>query len=249
MTVTSNLANLETNHFHNIKAQFDILFNRSEIAALGVSPTIAMYEKVTSYVSKYKMNIMLGIYLAAALYARRYIGYSSSNRNNRIQASTTKPGKSGCCSVPTCNSHLRSRRKHSSPKTAWTAAAQLYPNLEEAPRFVKHAKENAQLQVPTSTADPERLQGKQRLVYDAVHSHMQAEDPDPLRMIVSGMAGTGKSFLIHCLKALLLDRLRVMAPTGVAAFKVRGFTLHSLLHLPTCEEFNTLEGERPELQL
>ena len=128
--------------------------------------------------------------------------------------------------------------------TDWTAAAQLYPNIQEAPRFVTHAKENAQLQVATSTADPERLQGKQRLVYDAVCSHMQAEHPEPLRMVVSGTAGTGKSFLIHCLKALLLDRLRVMAPTGVAAFNVRGFTLHSLLHLPTRGEFRSLEGEQ-----
>ena len=128
--------------------------------------------------------------------------------------------------------------------TDWTAAAQLYPNLQEAPRFVTHAKENAQLQVPTSTADPERLQAKQRLVYNAVCSHIQAEDPEPLRMVVSGTAGTGKSFLIHCLKALLLDRLRVMAPTGVAAFNVGGFTLHSLLHLPTRGEFKALEGEQ-----
>ena len=59
--------------------------------------------------------------------------------------------------------------------TDWTAAAQLYPNLEEIPCFVTHAKENTQLQVPTSTADPERLQGKQRLVYDAVRSHIQAK--------------------------------------------------------------------------
>ena len=59
--------------------------------------------------------------------------------------------------------------------TDWTAAAQLYPNLQEAPRFVTHAKEKAQLQVVTSTADPERLQGKQQLVFDAVHSHMQAD--------------------------------------------------------------------------
>ena len=63
---------------------------------------------------------------------------------------------------------------------------------------MSHAKENAQLQVPTSTADPERLQGKQQLVYDAVRSHIQAEGPEPLRMVVSGTAGTGKSFLIHC---------------------------------------------------
>ena len=73
---------------------------------------------------------------------------------------------------------------------------------------------------------------------------MQAEDPEPLRMIVSGTAGTGKSFLIHCLKALLLDRLRVMAPTGVAAFNVGSVTLHSLLHLPTRGEFKALEGEQ-----
>ena len=33
-------------------------------------------------------------------------------------------------------------------------------------------------------------------------------------------AGTGKSFLIHCLKILLLVCLRVMAPTGVVAFNV-----------------------------
>ena len=78
-------------------------------------------------------------------------------------------------------------------------------------------------------------------MYDAVHSHIQAEDPEPLQMIVSGTAGTGKSFLIHCLKALL-DRLHVMAPTGVAsAFNV-GFTFHSLLHLPTHGEFKALEG-------
>ena len=73
---------------------------------------------------------------------------------------------------------------------------------------------------------------------------IQAEDPDYLRMIVSGTAGTDKSFPIHCLKALLLDRLHVMAPTGVAAFNVGGFTLHYLLHLPTREEFNALEGEQ-----
>ena len=122
--------------------------------------------------------------------------------------------------------------------------AQLYPNLEEAPHFITHAKENGNLQVPTLTADPECLQGKQRLVCNAVCCHMQTEDPEPLRMIVSGTAGTGKSFLIHCLKALVSDHLHVMAPRGVPAFNVEGFTLHSLLHLSTHGEFKVLEGEQ-----
>ena len=63
-------------------------------------------------------------------------------------------------------------------------------------------------------------------------------------MIISGTAGTGKSFLINCLKGLLQKVVRIAAPTGVAAFNVQGCTLHSLLHLPTKGEFKSLEGER-----
>ena len=47
-------------------------------------------------------------------------------------------------------------------------------------------------------------------------------------MVVSGTAGTGKSYLIQCLKFLLKKQLLVAAPTGVAAFNVDGYTLHSL---------------------
>lgn len=65
-------------------------------------------------------------------------------------------------------------------------------------------------------------------------------------MITSGTAstGTGKSFLINCLKGLLQTIVRIAAPTGVAAFNVQGYTLHSLLHLPTKGEFKNLEGEQ-----
>ena len=73
---------------------------------------------------------------------------------------------------------------------------------------------------------------------------MEAEAPPPLRMIVSGTAGTGKSYVIHCLRLLLGDRVRVAAPTGVAAFNIEGHTLHSLLSLPTKGEYKDLEGER-----
>ena len=40
-----------------------------------------------------------------------------------------------------------------------------------------------------------------------------------------------------------LVRVRVTAPTGVAAFNVHGCTLHSLLQLPTKGDFKDLQGE------
>ena len=61
----------------------------------------------------------------------------------------------------------------------------------------------------------------------------------PLRMFVSGVGGTGKSFLIETIKALVnsiwsLDGLlcAVAAPTGLAAFNVGGVTIHRLFQLP-----------------
>ena len=95
------------------------------------------------------------------------------------------------------------------------------------------------------------LHGKQLQVYTIVQQHQSAINPSPsainpspLRMIVSSTAGTGKSYLIHCLRLLLQRQLMVAAPTGVAAFNIDGHTLHSLLSLPTRGEFKDLEGER-----
>ncbi len=72
---------------------------------------------------------------------------------------------------------------------------------------------------------------------------MDAESPPPLRMIVSGTAGTGKSYLIHCLRLLLQDRVCVAAPTVVALFNIEGHTLDALLRLPTKGEYKDLQGE------
>ena len=126
----------------------------------------------------------------------------------------------------------------------WTVSSQEYPNVEEAPSFLSQHRQAADQYVFTTTADPLKLQGKQLQVYNTVHQHLVAINPPPLRMIVSGTAGTGKSYLIHCLRLLLQHQLRVAAPTGVAAFNVEGHTLHSLLSLPIRGEFKDLEGER-----
>ncbi len=126
----------------------------------------------------------------------------------------------------------------------WTAAAQSYPNLEEAPTFVTRHRQQTAPHVFTTSASPDNLQGTQLEVYTAVRDHFTSNSPTPLRLIVTGTAGTGKSYLIQCLRLLLSDTLKVAAPTGVASFIIDGSTLHSLLHLPTRGEFKELEGNR-----
>ena len=130
--------------------------------------------------------------------------------------------------------------------TDWSVAVLNYPNLEEVPSFIRRSREanTSQSRSSTFTIDPQLLQGKKRLVYDTTCQHLQSGDAGPLRMIVSGTAGTGKSYLIHCLRSLLQDKVRVVAPTGVAAFNVEGVTLHCFLHLPTRGDFKNLEGEK-----
>ena len=127
----------------------------------------------------------------------------------------------------------------------WTEAARAYPNIEEAATFVARQKVAALPRPFTTTADPQHLKGKQRQAYDIVQLHHSTyADTHPLHMIISGTAGTGKSYLICCLRLLLQDCVRIVAPTGVAAFNVNGTTLHSLLDLPTRGEFKNLQSDR-----
>lgn len=104
------------------------------------------------------------------------------------------------------------------------------------------AKKHTPTQDSMNLPNPEFLQGSQRKVYLAVQRQLTQLDLDPLRMIVSGTAGTGKSLLIGCLKRLLGRKVMVLAPTGVAAFNVNGCTLHSALSLPTKGEIKILKG-------
>ncbi|XP_059078046.1 ATP-dependent DNA helicase PIF1-like [Cryptomeria japonica] len=61
-------------------------------------------------------------------------------------------------------------------------------------------------------------------------------------MIVQGTTGTGKSFIIHCIRqnlnvstAIQENPLLVLAPTGVAAYNIQGTTLHAGLRIPIKE--------------
>ena len=93
------------------------------------------------------------------------------------------------------------------------------------------------------------LNGDQRRIFDNVKAHLLHQqcheanecscDLKPLRMFISGVGGTGKSFLIETIRALVasiwsLDGLMcaIAAPTGLAAFNVGGITIHRLFQLP-----------------
>ena len=127
----------------------------------------------------------------------------------------------------------------------WLLAGMAYPNLQELSSFISRQHLEYVTQPAATTADPERLQGKQLVAYNIACDHFKMQDrATPLRLIISGTAGTGKSYLIRCLKLLLAGQLCVTAPTGVAAFNVDGYTLHSLLVLPVKGDFKQLEGNR-----
>ena len=93
------------------------------------------------------------------------------------------------------------------------------------------------------------LNDDQRRIFDNIKAHLFHQIKhesgqcyctlQPLRMFVSGVGGTGKSFLIHAVKCLK-DSLwptdyiscAIAAPTGLAAFNVGGVTVHRLFQLP-----------------
>lgn len=69
-------------------------------------------------------------------------------------------------------------------------------------------------------------------------------------VLVTGPAGTGKSFFLKFLKTKLGDQLRVVATTGVAAINVGGATLHSWAGIGlgegTVEELAGMISENPK---
>ena len=93
-------------------------------------------------------------------------------------------------------------------------------------------------------------QVKSHLEHQALHESGTCKCTDfrPMHMFVSGVGGTGKSFLIKTIHALVSQMWEcqaqspmcvVTAPTGLAAFNVGGVTIHRLLQLPIEHEGKT----------
>jgi len=77
-----------------------------------------------------------------------------------------------------------------------------------------------------------KLNVEQRKVFDMIMRHYQSDHSDQLLILVTGKAGSAKSFLIDRIRTTLGDKCQVSAMFGIAAFNIRGKTLHYLLKLP-----------------
>jgi ATP-dependent DNA helicase PIF1 len=108
--------------------------------------------------------------------------------------------------------------------------------------------------------DSHTLNEKQMTILKQIESHYNAlianpSQVEPLRLIIMGTAGTGKSHLIKTVRNRLQEMAKVysintqspvlvLAPTGVAAFNIRGVTIHSALSIPIGSNNFDIDGER-----
>ena len=101
-----------------------------------------------------------------------------------------------------------------------------------------------------------KLNFKQQEIFLHINRWIRTKS-EPIRIFLSGAAGTGKSVVIRALYQSLhrylitnsvddLDHIRVLrcAPTGAAAFNVEGLTLHHAFGIPVQEKFRPLNAEK-----
>src|SRR5205814_952585 len=98
--------------------------------------------------------------------------------------------------------------------------------------------------------DYHTLNDKQKIIFKRIESHYNEfvanqNHVEPLRIMIIGTAGTGKSYLINAIRLRLQEMAMnngtetstspviVLAPTGVVAFNILGATIHStqLIHI------------------
>ena len=74
----------------------------------------------------------------------------------------------------------------------------------------------------------------QNIAYNIIRSHSEdiTRDKESLCLILIGEAGTGKSYLIDAIHALLNNTCAITETTGKDAYNIEGVTIHSLLKLP-----------------
>ena len=133
---------------------------------------------------------------------------------------------------------LNASSDHASDSSAndWQKDRENYTQeqLHEMPQWIKDRRDSYNFEQHLFDVDINCLNHMQQLAYDLVMSHSHDDDTtkDSLCLMLIGVAGTGKSYLINTLCNSLQNRCAVTATTGKAAFNIHGVTIHSLLKLP-----------------
>ncbi len=144
----------------------------------------------------------------------------------------------------------------------WTQVTEHYPD-DLGTSFVTHLdsmlqREDHDLDLPD--VNIACLKDEQLLAYNVVMKalqdyHEKKDTFKPLRLIVAGTAGSGKSFLIKCLLKTIRSlfksnkSVQVVCPTGSSANLINGVTLHSFFKIPMSsksKEMSPPEGSSGE---
>ncbi len=108
----------------------------------------------------------------------------------------------------------------------------------------------AQIKSYNETAPPDQdsfdissLNDQQRTVFHHIIDRIESPiENEPLRLILNGPGGTGKSFIIKALRRHFDNNVLVASFTGAAARLVDGMTIHNLFHIPV-NEFKPLDAK------
>ena len=117
----------------------------------------------------------------------------------------------------------------------WQQQNQTYTEeqIGNIPTWIEQQKESFIIpKASTREIDINTFNEAQEVSYKIVFDHFMQEDDIPLLLIMTGLAGSGKSYVIDAMKNLLKEKCKVCAYFGIAAFNVKGQTLHSVFQLP-----------------
>ena len=107
--------------------------------------------------------------------------------------------------------------------------------IREMSSWIKTKKDRltANVVMQEENVDVSTFSDMQKRGYDIIKAHSEQPCPkDPLFLIIIGVGGTGKSYLISAIRNLLQHSCAVTATTGKASYGIHGCTIHSLLKLP-----------------
>ena len=107
------------------------------------------------------------------------------------------------------------------PEDYWEQDRKRYTQeqIGDMPSWISTQKEHFDIKTVKDTfIDISTLNREQHLAYSIVFDHFIQENENAVLLIITGLAGSGKSYVINSIKNLLKERCKVCAFFGVAAF-------------------------------